>query len=95
MDFYWHYVSKDTIDPAGKESFLRAISVASQVFNTISEYIQVSVIHLCHLKIREFSLLSSLFQYHLAIGKMRMTSGGGGIGVGSFVSVTPHHISLM
>ena len=41
MDFYWHYVSKDTIDQAGKDSFLRAISVASQVFNSISEYIQV------------------------------------------------------
>jgi len=42
MDFYWHYVSKDTIDEAGKNSFLRAISIASQVFNSISEYIQVS-----------------------------------------------------
>jgi len=41
MDFYWHYVSKDTIDDAGKNSFLRAISIASQVFNSISEYIQV------------------------------------------------------
>jgi len=41
MDFYWHYVSKDTIDEAGKNSFLRAISIASQVFNSISEYIQV------------------------------------------------------
>ena len=44
MDFYWHYVSKDTIDEPGKESFLRAISVASQVFNTISEFIQVTFI---------------------------------------------------
>lgn len=44
MDFYWHYVSKDTIDEAGKGSFLRAISVASQVFNSISEYIQVQLI---------------------------------------------------
>jgi len=40
MDFYWHYVSKDTIDDPGKESFIRAISVASQIFNSISEYIQ-------------------------------------------------------
>jgi len=46
MDFYWHYVSKDTIDEAGKDSFLRAISIASQVFNSLSEYIQVSFIHL-------------------------------------------------
>jgi len=42
MDFYWHYVSKDTIDESGKNSFLRAISIASQVFNSISEYIQVN-----------------------------------------------------
>lgn len=41
MDFYWHYSSKDTIDPAGKESFCRAITVAAQVFCSISEYIQV------------------------------------------------------
>lgn len=41
MDFYWHYVSKDMIDQAGKDSFIRAISIASQVFNSISEYIQV------------------------------------------------------
>lgn len=47
MDFFWHYVSKDTIDPAGKESFLRAISVASQVFNSISEYIQVFFVDIC------------------------------------------------
>jgi len=44
MDFYWHYVSKETIDESGKNSFLRAISIASQVFNSISEYIQVSVV---------------------------------------------------
>ena len=43
MDFYWHYVSKDTIDEAGKDSFLRAISMASQIFNSISEYIQVNL----------------------------------------------------
>lgn len=42
MDFYWHYSSKDTIDPAGKDSFCRAITVAAQVFCSISEYIQVN-----------------------------------------------------
>lgn len=44
MDFYWHYSGKDTIDPAGKESFCRAIKVAAQVFCTITEYIQVNKI---------------------------------------------------
>ncbi|XP_057319088.1 ryanodine receptor isoform X9 [Microplitis mediator] len=40
MDFYWHYSSKELIDPAGKANFFKAISVASQVFNTLTEVIQ-------------------------------------------------------
>ncbi|XP_014249566.1 ryanodine receptor isoform X2 [Cimex lectularius] len=40
MDFYWHYSSKELIDPAGKANFFKAIGVASQVFNTLSEVIQ-------------------------------------------------------
>jgi len=41
MDFYWHYSGKETVDAHGKENFCRAISVAKQVFNTLTEYIQV------------------------------------------------------
>uniref|UniRef100_A0A1I7XLW8 EF-hand domain-containing protein n=1 Tax=Heterorhabditis bacteriophora TaxID=37862 RepID=A0A1I7XLW8_HETBA len=40
MDFYWHYSSKEVIDEGGKEYFLRAIQVCSQVFNTLTESIQ-------------------------------------------------------
>ncbi|RUS74273.1 hypothetical protein EGW08_017975, partial [Elysia chlorotica] len=40
MDFYWHYSGKDVIDKAGKDNFLRAIMVAAQVFNSLTEYIQ-------------------------------------------------------
>lgn len=40
MDFYWHYSSKELIDPAGKANFFKAIAVASQVFNTLTEVIQ-------------------------------------------------------
>lgn len=40
MDFYWHYSSKELIDPAGKSNFFKAIGVASQVFNTLTEVIQ-------------------------------------------------------
>ncbi|CAG0880143.1 unnamed protein product [Darwinula stevensoni] len=40
MDFYWHYSSKELIDPAGKLNFFKAIGVASQVFNTLTEVIQ-------------------------------------------------------
>ncbi|XP_041353187.1 ryanodine receptor-like isoform X2 [Gigantopelta aegis] len=40
MDFYWHYSGKDVIDTAGKDNFCQAIKVASQIFNTLSEYIQ-------------------------------------------------------
>lgn len=42
MDFYWLYSSKDVIDEPGKQQFLRAISVCSQVFNTLTESIQVN-----------------------------------------------------
>lgn len=31
MDFYWHYSSKEIIDPSGKSNFFKAIGVASQV----------------------------------------------------------------
>ncbi|KAL4003146.1 RIH domain family protein [Acanthocheilonema viteae] len=40
MDFYWHYSSKDVIDEGGKDYFLRAIRICSQVFNTLTESIQ-------------------------------------------------------
>ncbi|KAL3284793.1 hypothetical protein HHI36_018934 [Cryptolaemus montrouzieri] len=40
MDFYWHYSSKELIDFAGKANFFKAIGVASQVFNTLTEVIQ-------------------------------------------------------
>ncbi|XP_064602338.1 ryanodine receptor 2-like [Liolophura sinensis] len=40
MDFYWHYSGKDIIDSAGKDNFCRAIKVATQVFRTLTEYIQ-------------------------------------------------------
>lgn len=43
MDFYWHYSGKDIIDQAGKENFCRAITVAKQVFITLTEYIQVII----------------------------------------------------
>lgn len=44
MDFYWHYSGKETVDAHGKENFCRAINVAKQVFNTLTEYIQVGSI---------------------------------------------------
>lgn len=40
MDFYWHYSGKSTVDTAGKDNFCKAINVAKQVFNTLTEYIQ-------------------------------------------------------
>jgi ryanodine receptor 2 len=40
MDFYWHYSGKETIDQPGKESFCRAITVAKQIFRSLTEYIQ-------------------------------------------------------
>uniref|UniRef100_A0A3Q3G895 Ryanodine receptor 2b (cardiac) n=1 Tax=Labrus bergylta TaxID=56723 RepID=A0A3Q3G895_9LABR len=39
-DFYWHYSGKDVIDFHGQQNFSKAIEVAKQVFNTLTEYIQ-------------------------------------------------------
>lgn len=40
-DFYWYYSGKDVIDDQGQRNFSKAINVAKQVFNTLTEYIQV------------------------------------------------------
>ncbi|XP_070696712.1 ryanodine receptor 2 [Pempheris klunzingeri] len=39
-DFYWYYSGKDVIDVHGQRNFSKAIEVAKQVFNTLTEYIQ-------------------------------------------------------
>uniref|UniRef100_A0A665VDB3 Ryanodine receptor 2b (cardiac) n=1 Tax=Echeneis naucrates TaxID=173247 RepID=A0A665VDB3_ECHNA len=39
-DFYWYYSGKDVIDAHGQHNFSKAIKVAKQVFNTLTEYIQ-------------------------------------------------------
>ena len=43
-DFYWFYSGKAVIDEHGQKNFSKAISVAKQVFNSLTEYIQVSVV---------------------------------------------------
>nr|XP_040034926.1 ryanodine receptor 2 [Gasterosteus aculeatus aculeatus] len=39
-DFYWYYSGKDVIDVHGQRNFSKAIEVAKQVFNTLTEYTQ-------------------------------------------------------
>ncbi|XP_061602252.1 ryanodine receptor 3 isoform X2 [Cololabis saira] len=39
-DFYWYYSGKDVIDETGKRNFSKALSVAKQIFNSLTEYIQ-------------------------------------------------------
>ncbi|XP_073337843.1 ryanodine receptor 2 [Pagrus major] len=39
-DFYWYYSGKNVIDAHGQQNFSKAIEVAKQVFNTLTEYIQ-------------------------------------------------------
>ncbi|XP_028295256.1 LOW QUALITY PROTEIN: ryanodine receptor 3 [Gouania willdenowi] len=39
-DFYWYYSGKDVIDETGKINFSKALSVAKQIFNSLTEYIQ-------------------------------------------------------
>lgn len=68
MDFYWHYSSKELIDPAGKANFFKAIGVASQVFNTLSEVIQGPCTQnqqaLAHSRCLFYSL-NELFEYNI------------------------------
>lgn len=40
-DFYWYYSGKDVIDDPGKKNFSKAMAVAKQIFNSLTEYIQV------------------------------------------------------
>uniref|UniRef100_A0A4X2MA66 Ryanodine receptor 1 n=1 Tax=Vombatus ursinus TaxID=29139 RepID=A0A4X2MA66_VOMUR len=39
-DFYWYYSGKDVIEEQGKRNFSKAMAVAKQVFNSLTEYIQ-------------------------------------------------------
>uniref|UniRef100_A0A667YZJ8 Ryanodine receptor 3 n=1 Tax=Myripristis murdjan TaxID=586833 RepID=A0A667YZJ8_9TELE len=39
-DFYWYYSGKDIIDETGQISFSKALAVAKQIFNSLTEYIQ-------------------------------------------------------
>ncbi|XP_047459189.1 ryanodine receptor 2 isoform X2 [Mugil cephalus] len=39
-DFFWYYSGKKVIDAQGQHNFSKAIEVAKQVFNTLTEYIQ-------------------------------------------------------
>uniref|UniRef100_A0A672SAJ0 Ryanodine receptor 3 n=1 Tax=Sinocyclocheilus grahami TaxID=75366 RepID=A0A672SAJ0_SINGR len=39
-DFYWYYSGKDVIDEAGQLNFSKALAVAKQIFNSLTEYIQ-------------------------------------------------------
>lgn len=40
-DFYWYYSGKDVMDEAGQRNFSKALAVAKQIFNSLTEYIQV------------------------------------------------------
>lgn len=44
-DFYWYYSGKDIIDEPGKRNFSKAMNVAKQVFNSLTEYIQVRLLY--------------------------------------------------
>lgn len=46
-DFYWYYSGKDVIEEQGKRNFSKAMSVAKQVFNSLTEYIQVGPARWC------------------------------------------------
>lgn len=60
-DFYWYYSGKDIIDEAGQRNFSRALSVAKQVFNSLTEYIQVKQQHHLNATRKKTSLNYSSF----------------------------------
>ncbi|XP_036397613.1 ryanodine receptor 3-like isoform X4 [Megalops cyprinoides] len=39
-DFYWYYSGKDVMDEPGQRNFSKALAVAKQIFNSLTEYIQ-------------------------------------------------------
>ncbi|XP_051511074.1 ryanodine receptor 3-like isoform X1 [Myxocyprinus asiaticus] len=39
-DVYWYYSGKDVMDEAGQLNFSKALAVAKQIFNSLTEYIQ-------------------------------------------------------
>lgn len=55
-DFYWYYSGKDIIDEPGKRNFSKAMTVAKQVFNSLTEYIQVIYQHHLRCPLTLFSL---------------------------------------
>ncbi|KAI1897309.1 hypothetical protein AGOR_G00081990 [Albula goreensis] len=39
-DFYWYYSGKEVMDESGQRNFSKALAVAKQIFNSLTEYIQ-------------------------------------------------------
>ncbi|KAJ8393523.1 hypothetical protein AAFF_G00059960 [Aldrovandia affinis] len=39
-DFYWYYSGKEIMDESGQRNFAKALAVAKQIFNSLTEYIQ-------------------------------------------------------
>uniref|UniRef100_W5N4D0 Ryanodine receptor 3 n=1 Tax=Lepisosteus oculatus TaxID=7918 RepID=W5N4D0_LEPOC len=39
-DFYWYYSGKEVMDEPGQRNFSKALAVAKQIFNSLTEYIQ-------------------------------------------------------
>ncbi|XP_066532570.1 ryanodine receptor 3 [Hoplias malabaricus] len=39
-DFYWYYSGRDIMDEQGQHNFSKALAVAKQIFNSLTEYIQ-------------------------------------------------------
>ncbi|KAJ8356249.1 hypothetical protein SKAU_G00190430 [Synaphobranchus kaupii] len=39
-DFYWYYSGKEIMDESGQRNFSKALAVAKQIFNSLTEYIQ-------------------------------------------------------
>lgn len=72
-DFYWYYSGKDVMDEAGQLNFSKALAVAKQIFNSLTEYIQVMHIYSTpvHQRMLDFNgFLHFIILYFLFLGPL-------------------------
>lgn len=60
-DFYWYYSGKDIIDESGQHNFSKALAVTKQIFNSLTEYIQVCAAECMLVNKRMFSTFLILY----------------------------------
>lgn len=76
-DFYWYYSGKDIIDEPGKRNFSKAMNVAKQVFNSLTEYIQVRQLYDIETQLSAKTFSVSVRVHVLVTSSLWLTAGCG------------------